>query len=51
MDVLSKVFQHLMLTSIYNIFQLNNFHIILELASKQLFAPENFPLGYHYFQL
>ena len=47
----SKEFQLLMLTSRRDIFQLKNFHMLLEFAFNQMFTPAKFPLDSHNFQL
>ena len=40
-----------MLTSRRDIFQLKNFHMLLEFAFNQMFTPAKFPLDSHDFQL
>ena len=49
--VSSKSFQQLMLNSRRDMFQLKNFHMLLEFAFNQMFTPAKFPLDYHNFQL
>ena len=49
-DVPSKSFQCLILTSRGDMFQLKNFHMLLEFAFNQIFAPSKFPLDSHKYE-
>ena len=50
-DVPSKSFQRLMLTSRRDMFQLKNFLMLLEFAFNRMFTPAKFPLDSHNFRL